>query len=254
MHPLSQLKSASILPQVLKYNSSEPSGLPAKAEAFNQYFNSTFTHNNFVLPPLEALPTPQSQLNNLVFTSEEMYYLFNQLDCSKSPGCDDISGYILKGCSSNLYLYMTTLFASILETYSIPKDWKTHKIFPLYKKNNSCILCILNKVLESLLFKKIIDFMYPKLSESQFGFIKSRSTLSQLLISYSTIFDLIEKKRNADIICLDFAEAFDSIPHLEVLYKLWLTGITGSLWMLFNNYLINRTRYVEIEGTPKVGF
>ncbi len=126
-----------------------------------------------------------------------MYYQLDQLDCSKSPGCDDISsGYILKGCSSNLYLYITTLFASILETYSIPKDLKTHKIFPLYKKNNSCILCILNKVLESLLFKKIIDFIYPKLSKSsQFGFIKSRSTLSQLLISYSTIFDLIEKEK-----------------------------------------------------------
>ncbi len=47
---------------------------------------------------------------------------------------------------------------------------------------------------------------------------------------------------------IDFAKAFDSVPHNELLYKLWLTGITGPLWLFFKDYLQNRKHFVEVEG------
>ncbi len=47
---------------------------------------------------------------------------------------------------------------------------------------------------------------------------------------------------------LDFAKAFDSVPHNQLMYNLWLTGITGSLWLFFKDYLRNRKHFVEVEG------
>ena len=47
---------------------------------------------------------------------------------------------------------------------------------------------------------------------------------------------------------LDFQKAFDSVPHDELLYKLWKTGITGKLWFWLKNYLKNRQHYVTIDG------
>ena len=38
----------------------------------------------------------------------------------------------------------------------------------------------------------------------------------------------------------------DSVPHAELLYKLWLMGITGSLLCLFRDYLTNRKHFVEV--------
>ena len=67
-------------------------------------------------------------------------------------------------------------------------------------------------------------------------------------------FASIESGQNADVIYLDFKKAFDSVPHSELLFKLWHMGITGPLWLWFRNYLKDRLHYVEIEGvsSPKL--
>ncbi len=141
-----------------------------------------------------------------------------------------------------------------MESHSIPADWKVHKLFPLHKKGSVSevsnyrpisLLNILHKVLELIVYFKIIDFIYPKISKTQFGFIRNRSTLQQLLTS---VFNSVESKRHTEIVFLDFAKAFDSVPHNELLYKLWLTGITGPLWLLFKDYKQNRKHFVEVEG------
>ncbi len=42
--------------------------------------------------------------------------------------------------------------------------------------------------------------------------------------------------------------AFDSVPHKELLYKLWRIGITGDLWLWFKNYLSGRSHYVSFNN------
>ena len=53
------------------------------------------------------------------------------------------------------------------------------------------------------------------------------------------------------MIYLDFRKAFDSIPHPELLYKLWILGITGPLWFWFRfrSYLNGHSHLVNIEGS-----
>ena len=53
---------------------------------------------------------------------------------------------------------------------------------------------------------------------------------------------------NVDVIYLDFKKAFDSVPHNELLYKLWKYGITGDLWMWFKAYLSSRMQCVRVNG------
>ncbi len=42
-----------------------------------------------------------------------------------------------------------------------------------------------------------------------------------------------------DIVYLDFRKAFDSVPHKELLFNLWLMCITGDLWFWFKSYLLS---------------
>ncbi len=204
---------------------------------------------------MHCLPTPSSQLSTIQFSSSKIFDVLNSLDPKKSPGHDNISPYIYKFCASSLAHTVSLLFTVIMESHSIPADWKVHNLFPLHKKRSVSevsnyrpisLLSILHKVLE--LIVKIIDFIYPKISKTQFGFIRNRFTLQQLLLSYTSVFNSVESKRHTEIVFLDFAKAFDSIPHNELLYKLWLTGITGPLWLFFKDYLQNRKHFVEVEG------
>ena len=45
----------------------------------------------------------------------------------------------------------------------------------------------------------------------------------------------------------DFKNAFDSVPHEALLYKLWSLGITGPSWKLFRDYFSNRKYFVSID-------
>ncbi len=48
---------------------------------------------------------------------------------------------------------------------------------------------------------------------------------------------------------LDFAKAFDSVPHTELLVKIRRLGITGKLWQWFHAYLVGRSQYVSLNGS-----
>ena len=105
------------------------------------------------------------------------------------------------------------------------------------------LLCIVSKVLEKIVYNNIVDFVTKSISANQFGFLKGRSTLQQLLLSFSIIFS---SKSQTDVVYLDFRKAFDSVAHNELLLKLWKFGICDSLWQWMRAYLTNRRQYVSV--------
>ena len=83
---------------------------------------------------------------------------------------------------------ITNLFQACIQNQSLPTEWKVHKIRPIFKKENPLhvenyrpisLLCILSKVLEKIIYVKIIPFIRPRLSKHQFGFLRNRSCLTQ---------------------------------------------------------------------------
>ena len=47
---------------------------------------------------------------------------------------------------------------------------------------------------------------------------------------------------------LDFKKVFGSVPHNELLFKLWRMGITGKLSLGFQEYLTHRQHYVHLDN------
>ena len=76
----------------------------------------------------------------------------------------------------------------------------------------------------------------------------SRSFLQQLLLFMNNILEAKACSNSVDVVYLDFRKAFDSVPHNELLYKLWKHGITGDLWLWFKAYLSLRAQCVKING------
>ena len=105
------------------------------------------------------------------------------------------------------------------------------------------LLPIVSKVLEKLVYNGIVDFVSDSVSVSQFGFLRGRSTLQQLLVFFNI---LLSSSSQTDVIYLDFRKAFDSVAHNELLYKIWKFGITGNLWLWLSAYLTNRIQFVSI--------
>ncbi len=234
------------------------SDLSEIAYAFNKYFNSTFTRSSFKMPDTSSLPAPSSQLSSISITDTDTLEALLCLNQSKAMGCDNLSPKILRFCATALCEPVSFLFNKSLESGCLPDLWKTHKICPIPKSGDCSkisnyrpisLLCILSKVMESVVYDKVIDFIRPKLSESQFGFLSNRSSISQLLSCYSRVMDALDSGMEYDIVYLDLRKAFDSVSHEELLFKMWKIGITGQLWTWFKGYLKGRKHFVSYQNT-----
>jgi len=58
------------------------------------------------------------------------------------------------------------------------------------------------------------------ISPCQHGFVKGRSTTTNLLELTSFVIDGFNKKWQTDVIYTDFSKAFDSVNHFLLLFKL----------------------------------
>ena len=198
---LNSLTESKYKPQSIVHNNQIVRDPRQKAELFNKFFNSTFTKSNFKLPPVSSLQVPTIQLSSISFTELEVYEALAQLDPQKAMGCDMISPLVLKLCADTLAQPLHSFFSTCIELGTIPQEWKIHKICPQIPKSGNLLevknyrpislLSIVSKVLERIIFNKIIDFLRPKFSKQQFGFKKK-----QIIPLPATIFLCLYTRRD----------------------------------------------------------
>ena len=85
------------------------------------------------------------------------------------------------------------------------------------------------------------------LFNNQFGFRNHHSTNHALISITEKIRNALDDGKYGCGVFLDFQKAFDTVNHKILLSKLEHYGIRGMPLKLFQNYLINRTQFVEIN-------
>ena len=114
--------------------------------------------------------------------------------------------------------------------------WKLANVCPVYKSDDPALpknyrpislLCIISKCLERCVFNHCYTLISPQLYHLQHGFLRGRSTITQLLQVYHEVIQALAKGKEIDIAYLDFAKAFDKVPHCALLNKLSRFGISG---------------------------
>ena len=85
-------------------------------------------------------------------------------------------------------------------------------------------------------------------NDGQHGFRRGRSCLSQLLEQHQYLINILENKKVADVVHLDFSKAFDKVDHNILLRKMQSLGIGGELIRWIENFLRNRKQLVAVDG------
>ena len=95
-----------------------------------------------------------------------------------------------------------------------------------------------------------MDFLNENnlLSNNQHGFRKHHSCQTQLLSTVDDWAKSLDKGKSTHAIFLDFAKAFDSVPHHRLLIKLENVGIRGKLLKWIEAFLTNRYQRVLLDG------
>ena len=252
------LSNTSSIPHTVYFENQSAATDIDKASMFNTYFHSVMTRSDFALPSPCDLPVSDSSLVNITILDSEVYDTLISLDETKAMGIDGIPPIILKHCALALYKPFHQLFLLRLKQGCLSSEWKVHRITPVPKSGDLTsvknyrpitLLCTISKVLERLVYNKVIVFLSRCLYSKQFGFIKNSSCLQNLLLFFTNIYHSHDINMQTDVIYTDFRKTFDSVSHNELLFKLKSTGIGGSLWHWFCGYLSSRVQCVSINNS-----
>ena len=93
-----------------------------KANLFNTFFHSVFTHSSYNLPPLEMLPMPPSTISDITISESDVYDAMTSLNPTKAMGIDGIGPKLLKHCALALYQSLHHLFTLSLVQHYLPQE------------------------------------------------------------------------------------------------------------------------------------
>ena len=231
------------------------------ASQVNKAFVSVFTKEdpNIPIPPIDYNYNG-SFLSNLEIAEEMVNKVLSKLKVNKSAGPDGISPRLLKECRNTLTKPLTMIFRKSLQTGEVPMAWKEANVTQLYKKGCKTnplnyrpvsLTSVVGKVFETLIRDALVQHATENniINYQQHGFMKKRSTLTNLL----EYLEALTKARNlnipVDVNYLDCKKAFDTVPHHRLIAKLEAYGVRGNVLNWIRNFLLGRRQRVSIRGS-----
>lgn len=230
--------------------------------SYADYFSKSFTPSSDVSSDdNECLSS--SQLHISKFEFNDVLTALKQIKPKMTTGPDAVPAFIVRDCAYVLAAPLQILFNLCLSTCTFPNIWKYSKVCPIYKKGDKydimnfrpiSLLCNFSKAFEFLLHNSIHHHVSSIISPYQHGFMKGRSTTTNLVVITQFIAKSIDMQAQTDVVYTDFSKAFDRLDHNILLKKLTLFGLSPALVMLFVSYLSRRKQYVVFGGFKSVEY
>ncbi|CAB3388510.1 Hypothetical predicted protein [Cloeon dipterum] len=183
------------------------------------------------------------------------------LDAKSATGPDDVPAVLLKRCAKTLCPSLAHIFNLSLRACDLPTDWKCAAVTPIPKdgeksdlRNNRpiSVTSLVGKLLEKHVRNQLAGFLDTNkaLPDNQHGFRERRSCTTMLLRTLDSWTAAIDKNSGGHVhaIFLDWANAFDKVPHQRLLSKLQHHGIDGAALEWLKNFLVGRSQFVRFGG------
>lgn len=229
------------------------------AEEFSVFFESVFTNET----PCENLEFPKrskDSVSDALINYEVVLKKLKKLKVDSTPGEDLVHPKVLKECAKTLAVPLVKLFRLSIDSGTLPMAWKRACVTPIYKKGSRnsvknfrpvSLTSVPCKVLESIIKENIVTHLNKEglINDNQHGFVSGKSCLTNLLEALEYITSTLDRGQDVDGIYLDYAKAFDSVPHNRLILKLRGYGIEGNLIKWIQCFLTDRTQKVSIRGS-----
>ena len=102
--------------------------------------------------------------------------------------------------------------------------------------------------MERALFNIVFPQIKDQIHHLQHGFVKGRSTVTQLVTVFHEISSILDGSGQVDMLYLDFSKAFDSVSHRLLIHKLQSSGFHSHLLNWFKAYLMGREQRVVVDS------
>lgn len=249
------------IPNEVTYGNTKSSSDETSAELFATFFENAHSAETPTIceQSLNNVQTYNMNVPQFTVTPADVKKALSSVNTRKGAGPDEIPPSVLKNCSRALARPIATIFNRSIAESKFPTEWKIASVTPIHKAgslNNVenyrpiSILSCLAKVFEKMVYTYVYPTVQNVISEKQHGFVKKRSTTTNLMVYTTSIIDKLEKRQQVDGVYVDFAKAFDRVPHNLTVAKLSRIGLPDWLTRWLGSYLKQRTAYVKV-GTAR---
>ena len=198
------------------------------------------------------------KLNENAETEQEIIETVKLFDAKKSFDMNGVSMLIVKKCIWSVASPLAYVFNKSFEQGVVPCQFKIAKVVPIFKSGDPRIadnyrpISLINnfaKILEKIMALRLTAFLenHSLISNSQFGFRKSHSTIHPIILFQNFVTKALNKKEHAIAIFCDLRKAFDTVNYNILFTKLSKMGIRGIELEWFKNYLTDRKQFVSID-------
>jgi hypothetical protein len=229
------------------------------AEELNRFFSSVFTQEDLTTIPAAESEEIRSRMIPVRISEQEISRKIRKLRKDAASGPDKISPRILQQLESSLLLPLKLIFEKTLITGTVPTDWKTAVVSPIFKKGTKgdpgnyrpvSLTSVPCKLLESIIKDRVMNHLLQNglIKDSQHGFMPGKSCATNLVEFLDFVTEAVDRGDSVDIFYLDFAKAFDKVPRQRLLTKLRAKGVDDVTVNWIEEWLTGRTQRVSIQG------
>ena len=205
----------------------------------------------------------QTSLNTIQIDYDTVVNKIMKLNDDYSSGPDGLPSTVLKKCKASLAQPLTVLFQRSLSLGIFPSIWKDSFIVPIHKKGCKSDICnyrpiaklsCIPKLFESIVYDSLYFECKPLFSDIQHGFVRGRSTTTNLTEFTSRTLNSMEAGNEFDCITTDFSKAFDRVSHKIIIFKLRALGFPPQLLLWVASYLKERRYQVLFRSSISAPF
>ena len=190
----------------------------------NEFFSSVFTTED--LTNIPSLECQVELMADITIEAAEVQRKLQDLRTDKAPGADLVHPRLLKGLAVQVAYPLAIIFQQSIDQSRVPQQWRTANVIPIFKKGSKhdaanyrpiSLTSHIGKLLEGIIRDHILRHLDNKqlIKPSQHGFLPGRSCQTNLLEFLERVTDDTDRGNNTDVAYLDFAKAFDKVPHVD---------------------------------------
>lgn len=250
------------LPSEMDYNGSKLTSQQDIADSFAKHFATAYTEQSsfssgYYKEYEKFLRNLCINIPSIDITEQLILETVYKLPNNTVDGPDEIPNIFIKKCIHTLIKPITYILRESFITGIVPEIWKRSYVKPVHKSGiktkidnyrGVALQCVISKLLDSIIANHLNFHMKNIIDDSQHGFVKGKSTVTNLIEFTSRTITKMEKYIQTDSIYLDIAKAFDSVNINLLIQKLNIMGLNEQIVNWIQSYLNGRQQIVRVSG------